>query len=372
MIPINPNDQMTLIDYYAAHAPSVPSWFKPSGLPAAPIKPLPRNHAMVTLPDSVQDAINRYYDSDNNEWNHKDAEDHKTFIPKEAIEFVETYRKSWNNWLIDYKKHEERERIDTLTQWPLFYAKQMLLAREPFLKELDAIDQERKADSNNRLADTLMIPPNNNITSDMYHAEAILYDNPFPMTIGSIKFGNKTSAFAPGIDCMNLQHLCSILNYNYGGYQEVPRFNSFKPDSILSTEDVPMSITIPFIKNGSEGGNLSLNFLNRTGDQPKQSESPQEHRTYTSVIPEAVFPLLIMEISFVDIIGNLAAQSIHLTKPLKIHDTEGLCALIESYPTGYHFWADGNQLYYEEAKPNKQPHIRVIINDENAIAFDKV
>lgn len=100
----------TLRDYFIAHAPPAPSWFRPA-MPAFPEEP--ENKEAVELI-----ALRRRT---------KTPEEN---LPIEEKELLERYRSEMKAWHKAVTEFEEMRTRETLLQWPLYWADQMLKRRQ--------------------------------------------------------------------------------------------------------------------------------------------------------------------------------------------------------------------------------------------------
>jgi hypothetical protein len=117
--------EVTRRDFFAAHAPVVPQWFKPS-MPPKPIKAPYLSQVFGEQSDHpLKHFFKNFYDDENDKWIDgplmkqdekvvaikKDVADHITKL-NASIEAI-------NEW-------ERKEKIERLIQWRWFFADEML------------------------------------------------------------------------------------------------------------------------------------------------------------------------------------------------------------------------------------------------------
>lgn len=132
---------MTLLDYFAAHAPEEPpKWWKPL-MENPPCRPLPLKYHITTEEEKSWLA---YYDADDDKWyddlsnfpEHFKENEVPPNIPEHFKEKIARLVKEIEAGHIAANQWEERAQYERLVQWPFYYAMQMLIRRETFLQNL--------------------------------------------------------------------------------------------------------------------------------------------------------------------------------------------------------------------------------------------
>jgi hypothetical protein len=132
---------MTLLDYYAAHAPAEPpKWWKPE-MEKQIFHPLALKYHLAT---EEEKAWLGYYNDENDEWFDNPEQFPEYFkenevppnIPQHFKEKIARLVKEIEAANIAAHEWQEREKYERLVQWPFYYATQMLIRREAFLQNL--------------------------------------------------------------------------------------------------------------------------------------------------------------------------------------------------------------------------------------------
>lgn len=120
---------LNTLQYFAAHAPEPPNWFKPV---MPPIITIP-----IGVNDSIQDetikkVYNEFYDEDadpGNEWLDEQYNKSNKTISGIPLDIKKTIEALINKHKEQYLKSEEwqiNNKIQTITQWRFFYAAEMI------------------------------------------------------------------------------------------------------------------------------------------------------------------------------------------------------------------------------------------------------
>lgn len=109
---------MNLIEYFAAHAPAVPDWFEPQ----LPEKPQPPEHYEMILNPVQLDIVKKAWSDDNDDW----YEENDVRVTKEIDRVMKSWVKQWKEFRAESRQWEEDKQIQTLMQWPFYYASQVL------------------------------------------------------------------------------------------------------------------------------------------------------------------------------------------------------------------------------------------------------
>lgn len=128
---------MTLLDYYAAHCPPVPEWFKPV-MPPKPIVTTEyiQNHFVKN--DDQKRWIREQWNDEDDKWSfnteeeYKDAENEEEpfdRIPEHFKNEVLEYAALRTKEIDDTHEWDNDVKRQTLFQWPFYYANQLLLMR---------------------------------------------------------------------------------------------------------------------------------------------------------------------------------------------------------------------------------------------------
>lgn len=115
------SDGITKLEYFAAHAPEIPEWFKPELRPE-PIKPAYFSNAFgKTSSYPHSDFYRANWDEENEVWICKEEE-----IPEKMKTDLEALSQKWNNYISDHEKWEMEYRLARIYQWRWKYANLML------------------------------------------------------------------------------------------------------------------------------------------------------------------------------------------------------------------------------------------------------
>ena len=119
-------ENITLLDYFAAHAPEIPDWFiyEEQNKPKKPNRFYEEFGINSTNPD--KEIIIEYYN-----------EESETFIPSfyknfesETIERIESalkkFNEDWEKYYNESSNYEIKQKINKLVNWRFFYANNMI------------------------------------------------------------------------------------------------------------------------------------------------------------------------------------------------------------------------------------------------------
>ncbi len=110
------HDGLTKLEYFAAHAPKIiPKWFKPQ-MEARPKKPA---YVVSLFVNEDKKYVESYNDEDG-------TFDETAEVPEEFKEKIFAQIKLLDIWLDKDNAWESLYNIERMTQWPLFYADNLL------------------------------------------------------------------------------------------------------------------------------------------------------------------------------------------------------------------------------------------------------
>lgn len=142
--PYTNQEGMTLLDYYAAHAPvKPPKWWGPV------MREKPKNMLRLNqhFTEQKRNWIEMYFDDDG-EWHDKDPQwidaSNPPDIPDSFKEEVREYLDRWNKNCEETQQWEKDEEYERLVQWPYYYATQLLKRREACMEALKHIESTKQ------------------------------------------------------------------------------------------------------------------------------------------------------------------------------------------------------------------------------------
>lgn len=119
-------DGMTLLDYFASHAPRFPEKFQSSI--SQPIKPT------FYLKNEWQNLYREFYNDEVSEWLHHPE---TQLIPEELKIYVADYEKKVEQWLLIYEEWNKKSDAQIQAEWAFFYSTIMLEERQKALTNIN-------------------------------------------------------------------------------------------------------------------------------------------------------------------------------------------------------------------------------------------